>query len=87
MMARLIQEYADGFFKDKDNAGAEFLTSATDIAGKAVVYYTIDKEVEQEYWILQGVKVKGDKFVFSTICYPNEAYKQWAIDTWNSIRR
>lgn len=81
------QEYADGFFNDKDNAGAEFLASATDIAGKAVVYYKIDKEAEQEYWILQGVKVKGEKFVFSTICYPGEEYKQWAIDTWNSIRR
>lgn len=81
------QEYADGFFKDKDNAGAEFLTSSTNIVGKAVVYYTIDKEAEQEYWILQGVKVKGDKFVFSTICYPTEDYRQWAIDTWNSIKR
>lgn len=81
------QEYADGFFKDKDNAGVEFLSSANDIAGKAVVYYTIDKEFEQEYWVLQGVKVKGDRFVFSTICYPGEEYKQWAIDTWNSIRR
>jgi hypothetical protein len=49
------QEYANGFFSDKENAGAELLTSATDIAGKAVVYYAIDKEVEQEYWILQGV--------------------------------
>lgn len=81
------QEYADGFLKDKDNAGAEFLTSGSDIAGKAIVYYSIDKELEQEYWILQGVKVKGDKFVFSTICYPSDDYKQWAIDTWNSIRR
>jgi len=81
------QEYADGFFQSKDNAGAEFLTSGTDMAGKGIVYYSIDKETEQEYWVLQGVKVKGDKFVFSTICYPTEEYKQWAIDTWNSIRR
>lgn len=81
------QEYADDFFKTKDNAGAEFLASSTDIAGKAVVYYKMDKEVEQEYWILQGVRVKGKKFVFSTICYPSEDFKQWAIDTWNSIRR
>jgi hypothetical protein len=80
------QEYADGFFKNKDNAGTEFLTSGTNIAGKAIVFYAIDKEIEQEYWVLQGVKVKGDKFVFSTICYPGEDYKQWAIDTWNSIR-
>jgi hypothetical protein len=81
------QEYVDGFFKDEDNAGSEFLTSSTDIVGRAVVYYKIDKDVEEEYWILQGVKVKGDKFVLSTICYPSEDYKQWAIDTWNSIRR
>jgi hypothetical protein len=51
-----------------------------------VVYYTMDKEAQQGYWVLQGVRVKGDKFVFSTISYPNEDYKQWAIDTWNSIR-
>jgi hypothetical protein len=81
------QEYADGFFKkNEDNAGHEFLSSGTDIAGKAVVYYTMDKEAQQGYWVLQGVRVKGDKFVFSTISYPNEDYKQWAIDTWNSIR-
>lgn len=81
------EDYADGFFKDKDNAGAEYLPSGTDIAGKAIVYYTIDEEMKQEYWVLQGVKVKSEKFVFSTICYPSEDYKQWAIDTWNSIRR
>ena len=81
------QEYADGFFQEKDNAGAEVLTSGTEIPGKAVVYYTIDKDVEQEYWVLQGVKVKGNKFVFATISYPTEDYKQWAIDTWNSIQR
>jgi hypothetical protein len=81
------EEYADGFFQDKDNAHAEFLTSATDIAGKAIMYYVMDKDVEQEYWVLQGVKVKGNKFVFCTISYPTEGYKQWAIDTWNSIRR
>ncbi|MEJ1242286.1 hypothetical protein WBG78_29325 [Chryseolinea sp. T2] len=82
---RSDDEYANDFFDDA-SAGTEFLESETDIAGKAIVYYSIDKEAEQEYWILQGVKVKEHKFVLSTICYPTEEHKQWAIDTWNSVR-
>lgn len=81
------REFADDFFADRANTGVEFLDSATDVVGKAIVYHTVDKDLDQEYWILQGVKVVGDKFVFSTICYPTEGHKQWAVDTWNSIMR
>ncbi|MBL0740695.1 hypothetical protein [Chryseolinea lacunae] len=79
-------EYADGFFSNKNDYEVEYLASATNIAGNAVLYYSIDKETQQEYWILQGVKVKGGKFAFSTISYPSEEHKKWAIDAWNSIR-
>ncbi|MBT1706209.1 hypothetical protein [Chryseosolibacter indicus] len=81
------EEFADTFFNNNDNEGTEFLTSETAIAGKAIIYYNIDKETEEEYWVLQGVKVKANQFVLSTICYPGEGDKQWAIETWNSIRR
>jgi hypothetical protein len=83
------QEYADKFFKKEreENAGIEELDSNTVFAGKAILTYVIDKELESEYWMLQGVKVKDDRFLLSTICYPSEDHKQWAIDTWNSVRR
>jgi hypothetical protein len=81
-------EYAETFFDDKVNVGAgtEVLYSETDLAGKAIIYYTIDKELNSEYWILQGVKVKDDNFLLSTISYPTEEYKEWAIETWNSVK-
>src|SRR5688500_2595507 len=50
--------YAETFFDNNENVGAgtETLYSETDLAGKAIVYYAIDKEANSEYWILQGVK-------------------------------
>lgn len=81
-------EYAETFFDTNENVGAgtETLYSETDLAGKAIVCYAIDKEANSEYWVLQGVKVKDDKFLLSTICYPTEEHKEWAVQTWNSIR-
>lgn len=81
-------EYAETFFDNNKNVGAgtETLYSGTDLAGKAIVYYTIDKEADSEYWILQGVKVKDNRFLLSTICYPTAEHKEWAVQTWNSIR-
>lgn len=79
-------DYAEHFFDNNENAGTEVLYSETELAGKAIVYYAIDKEANSEYWILQGVKVKNDKFLLSTICYPTEDYKEWATQTWNSLR-
>jgi hypothetical protein len=81
-------EYAEAFFDDDENVGAgtEFLYSENDLTGKAIVYYTVDKETDAEYWMLQGVKVKDTKHLFSTICYPTEEHKEWTIQTWNSIR-
>lgn len=79
-------DYAEHFFDDHESAGVEVLYSETELAGKAIVYYNIDKEANSEYWILQGVKVKNDKFLLSTICYPTEEHKDWAVQTWNSIK-
>jgi hypothetical protein len=36
------------------------LYSETELAGKAIVYYALDKEANSEYWILQGVN-KSEK--------------------------
>jgi hypothetical protein len=80
-------EFAETFFDSNENVVIETLYSETDLEGKAIIYYTIDKELESEYWTLQGVKVKGEKFLLSTICYPTEEHKEWAIQIWNSIRR
>jgi hypothetical protein len=81
-------EFAETFFDNNENvsAGTEALYSTNGLAGKAIVHYAIDKEIQTEYWILQGVKVKDNKFLLSTICYPTEEYKDWAIETWNSVR-
>jgi|JI10StandDraft_1071094.scaffolds.fasta_scaffold00394_7 hypothetical protein len=79
-------DYAEHFFDNNENAGAEVLYSETELAGKAIVYYALDKEANSEYWILQGVRVKNDKFMLSTICFPTDEYKEWAAQTWNSLR-
>jgi hypothetical protein len=79
-------EYAESFFDKNENAaGAEVVYSTTSLAGKAIIYYVIEEK--SEYWILQGVKVGDGKFLLSTICYPTEEHKEWAIETWNSVRR
>lgn len=80
-------DYAEHFFDKNQNVGAgtEVIYSETELAGKAIVYYAIDEEAKSEYWILQGVKVKNDRFLLSTICYPTEEHKQWAVQTWNSL--
>jgi hypothetical protein len=80
-------EFVATFFEDNQNAGAEQLDSELNNQGTAIVYYTVDQEAGEEYWILQGVKVMEGGFLLSTICYPTEEYKQWAVDTWNSVRK
>ena len=77
------------FFDDNENvnAGTEILDTTTGLAGKAIIYYTIDKDEDSEYWVLQGVKVKDNEFLLSTICYPTEKHKAWAIETWTSIKK
>lgn len=81
--------YAEKFFDDNENvnAGTEILDTTTGLAGKAIIYYTIDKDEDSEYWVLQGVKVKDNEFLLSTICYPTEEHKAWAIETWTSIKK
>jgi len=83
-------EYAETFFDNNKYIGAdgtEVLYSIDDLAGKAIIYYNIDHEANSEYWILQGVKVKGNDFLLSTICYSTDEYKERAIEIWNSVRR
>lgn len=79
-------EYAATFFNNNEHtAGAEVIYSTTTLAGKAIIYFNQDED--EEYWILQGVRVGNEKFLLSTICYPTAEDKEWAIETWNSIRR
>ena len=35
----------------------------------------MEAETNSEYWILQGIKVKNDKFLLSTIFYPQKSIK------------
>jgi hypothetical protein len=80
-------EFAETFFDNNKNVIIETLYSEADLEGKAIIFYSIDKDLESEYWTLQGVKVKDHRFLLSTICYPTEDHKEWAIQTWRSIRR
>ena len=63
----------------------EAIYSNMQIAGKAIVYYCIDKESNVTYWMLEDVKVKGTQYLLSRMFYPTEEYKTWAIRVWNSI--
>jgi len=81
------EAFAETFFAGEISNGAESLRSETAITGKAIIYYHIDSEAGEEYWILQGVKVTNNQFLLSTICYPTDEDKDWAIQTWNSVRK
>jgi hypothetical protein len=80
------KDFAETFFNYDENVGAERFTSINSITGNAMIYYNVDQADDEDYWILQGVRIIGDSFILTSICYSDTDDKEWAIETWNTIR-
>ena len=59
---------------------------AEDLPGLATIRRVVDDE-EGEYWALQGCTGGNERrLCLTTICYEDDLDREWAIDTWRTVR-
>lgn len=70
---------------DGQRVEEELRFEAGHLAGRAVVLRMEDGE--DAYWMLQGVVAADERMVLTTICFTDEADREWAVETWHSVMR
>jgi hypothetical protein len=63
----------------------EVLESSSENVSR-LAYITQESDENKSYKVLYNFNIKDDEIVQSAIYYDTDLYKNWAIETWNSIK-